>query len=236
MNEINWNLGDEDDIENQIESLAIMAVTPGIEINLAVFENMEFKARQLQAAAVARMILSDGDYAETINEIDRTKKRKAALLKKRTEVQKKPQAAIARLGTLVTPIAELLTSTVKLLEEKATKWDLNKQQKANEINQELKRQQAVIQEAMDREAEEKGLDKIKLPEVVGIKPDTTTRTSDGVTAYRREVIKIEIEDENQVPRQFCSPDRTKIMAAIRQGLEIIPGVTIIREKKLQTRG
>jgi hypothetical protein len=59
--------------------------------------------------------------------------------------------------------------------------------------------------------------------------------SEGGTSFRRDVWVFSVIDAEQVPRNYCSPDASKIRVAINNGVREIPGLVIESEAKRTTR-
>ncbi len=65
--------------------------------------------------------------------------------------------------------------------------------------------------------------------IVAQAPPKTIYTQEGSVSFRKDWDFI-IEDEQTIPREYCSPDSSKIRKAIRDGVREIPGVRIFQKE------
>jgi seryl-tRNA synthetase len=65
--------------------------------------------------------------------------------------------------------------------------------------------------------------------------DTGIKTDNVNTSIRKQWT-YEITDENQVPRDYCSPDHYKIQTAIKNGIREITGIRIYEKEIVVSRG
>ena len=62
-----------------------------------------------------------------------------------------------------------------------------------------------------------------------------TRTDTGVSAFTKKPWIFEITDEEKIPREFCSADKTKIRDAIKRGVRDLPGCRIFEDTQVNYR-
>ena len=86
-----------------------------------------------------------------------------------------------------------------------------------------------LQKKLNAEAKKSG---VEAPTVMAKplpKVDLTVRTKEG-SSYWRDNWVGEVVHPEQVPGEYCSPDQSKINAAVKQGVREIPGVLIENRK------
>lgn len=93
------------------------------------------------------------------------------------------------------------------------------EEKARKIKAEQERLEREKQRKADEDAAEEARKKAE--------KEAKNTVKSGV----RTVTKITIDNEDLVPRQYCTPDMTKIREAVKAGVEV-PGVTVTTEKKV----
>lgn len=74
-----------------------------------------------------------------------------------------------------------------------------------------------------------------LGDFVVVDDDSSVRGNLGSKASEGEKVEYEIVDAEKVPREYCEPSRGKIWAAVRSGVDDIPGVKITRVKRINVR-
>lgn len=104
------------------------------------------------------------------------------------------------------------------------------------IAKELEDQQNAIKEKTDEfknlgplASKEEIAEATKQAENEIVQPIVSAPTIKGLTV----TWKYEIENENLVPRQYCSPDGPKLQTAVRSGIRSIPGVKIFQDEKIR---
>lgn len=118
-----------------------------------------------------------------------------------------------------------------VLKKKITDYQYKKEMIRREAERKAREEDRRLQEALNKEAQEKG---IQAPEVLAQvlpKPETTTRTEDG-SAYLKKTWAFEVVDAGAVPRDYCEPSDRLIRQAVTGGIREIPGVRIF--EKVQT--
>lgn len=91
-----------------------------------------------------------------------------------------------------------------------------------------------LQEALDAEAKEKGIEAAKVQEPVMPKDDPVTRTEAG-SANLRTVWTFEVMDPDKVPRKYCTPDPRLIRQAVKGGVRKMAGVRIYQDQQVAIR-
>lgn len=114
-----------------------------------------------------------------------------------------------------------LAKTAAPEDVEAQKAESDAKLKQLEADAELQR---IEEDSKKREAEEKAAEELKKQE-----KDAKASAPSGL----RYVVRFEIENAAEVPRELCVPDDAKIREALKQGVREIPGVRIWKEAKVQ---
>lgn len=104
------------------------------------------------------------------------------------------------------------------------KKDLERREQEKKAQDEAKK----LQEKLDKEAADKGLEPVTIPTlVVNQEGPVMTRTEDGASGSIRKVWKLkEVADFSQVPDQYKEINEKAVNAAIKAGVREIPGLVI----------
>ena len=110
--------------------------------------------------------------------------------------------------------------------------DLDRNKKIKEQNE----AREDLQEAINKQAEEAGVDAPQIPAMAPVKKvDTIARSDDGTSASITRPWVYEVTDEEAIPRKYCVPNPKKIKDAIKAGIREIPGVRIFQDTKTTIR-
>lgn len=126
---------------------------------------------------------------------------------------------------------EKLDSTVKTVKSKIGQYQSRIQLERREAQRKADDAAKKLQEDLDKEAKEKGVEPVQVAAPIVPKEETVVRTETGSTAHFRVTWKAEVLDESLVPRSFCSPDMRKINDAVKMGTRTMPGVRIWEDKQ-----
>lgn len=91
------------------------------------------------------------------------------------------------------------------------------------------------QRVLDEEAEKAGVEAPQVTAPIMPEEKTKVKGETGSTAYTGGRWKATVTKEEDVPREYCSPDSKKINAAVRAGIREIPGVEIKKDEKVRIR-
>lgn len=127
----------------------------------------------------------------------------------------------------------IVSSLRRKAEDYSAKLLLEKQKKEKEDREAREK----LQESLDKEAKEAGVEKVNLPDVPAKGDSETgkTRTESGTSFSVNMVWSGKVQDVNKVPRDFCSPDQKKIDEAVEAGVRDIEGVEIKQVPKSYLR-
>ena len=94
--------------------------------------------------------------------------------------------------------------------------------------------QEKAQAELDAQAQAAGVESVQLPEPVIPAAPTTIRTEGG-TAYTAAVVEVEVENADEVPREFLVVDLAAAKKAAVAGRKEIPGIKITRRTETRVR-
>ena len=115
------------------------------------------------------------------------------------------------------------------------------QYKKQEEIEQAKQQQLIdeaskkLQESLNKQAEEIGIEAPKVAPIQAPKPVTVIRGDSGASVYTRSGWKCEITDPAEVPRIYCLPSQTLLNQAVKMGNRLIRGCSIYEDETPVTR-
>jgi hypothetical protein len=164
-----------------------------------------------------------------------------AIEARRKDILHDPKEFTDKINAICKIITEPLKKSDDLLRWKEKQYNLFLE---NQRREEERRQQAdaraleaeIRQDAVLRGATEQEVAAISVPVMIPFKEDTVTRAETGASSYGVKTWKIEVTNEEDVPREYCSPDMKKINQAVKNnGVRNIDGVSIKEESDIRRR-
>lgn len=151
--------------------------------------------------------------------------------KQRKELIEQPNLFVRSINSFTKAFLEKLKKAESELKAKISNYQYKVELERRE--QERKAQEAArrLQEQINQEAKEKGVEPPIVPTPVIPKAKTITRTEEGASASQRTVWEFEVTDITKVPREYLMLDKTKVKQAIKMGIRQIPGIKIFESKK-----
>ncbi len=158
------------------------------------------------------------DYIKNLNNEFRPYKEKAEQIKKILEEE------ILRYNKIR---ETRLIEEARIKKEAELKRLKEEQEKASKLNEVFgDESQKVLSDVFQKQHDKLENKDIEISNVI---------KSDKATTITRKQWTYEITEENQVPREYCSPDHYKIQIAIKNGIREIPGLKIFEKEILVTR-
>lgn len=145
---------------------------------------------------------------------------------KRKEIVKDPNEFVKNVNAFTKMFTGKLNTAETTLKHKIGQYQYKKELERKEAERKAQEEARKLQEALDKEAKEKGVETVQVVTPVMPKEKTITRTESGASAHIRMEWKAEVVNEKEVPRAFCSPDMTLIKQAVKMGVREIAGVRI----------
>jgi DNA-binding transcriptional MerR regulator len=163
-----------------------------------------------------------------------------AIEARRKEILKASQDFERQINGIVKIITEPLKRSDDLLRWKEKQYNQfleNQRKELERKQQELARdlEAKIKEDAIKRGVSDADVAQIHVP-VMLPKEETVTRAETGSSSYGIKTWKIEITNEADVPREYCTPDMKKINQAVKNnGVREITGVSIKEETDIRRR-
>ena len=240
------NVGDIKTVTPEVESpegalgkLVIVSVAPSMDTTEGLLDSVKFEVEKKFHEAVSLEVNSTATAKEALLLASNQAKLAKAINARRLEISKQPRDFISRLKNLVDPLIDTCKNTEKLLKNKCAVYQKREEQEQAKREKQLEEQRQKLQDKLNKEAEEAGVEAITVPEFAKPKADKKLRagTSQLITS-KRWVVDIIKGKEDEVPREYCSPDKKKLMEAVKAGKRDgdIPGVKIYQRDEQRIRG
>jgi len=136
----------------------------------------------------------------------------------------------ARAKEFLNPLLKLERDLKAKIRDYKIRLELERREMEKKAEEERKR----LQEQLDKEAKEKGIEPVKLPEIAMPKEKLKVNTDNG-TVYEKKRWTFKIVDFEKIPREYLMVDSKRVNAAIRAGVREIPGIEIYQEVEIATR-
>jgi len=129
----------------------------------------------------------------------------------------------------------ILNEVGVILKVKINDYNCRAELKRREEEKAAQEKADKLQEDLNKEAEEKGLEPVVIPLVVIEKTNTVVRSEGGAVVYTARPWKAEVVDPDAVDRKLCSPDTKKINEAVKAGVRESPGLRIYQDNEIKLR-
>lgn len=190
----------------------------------------KFKAEldAIQGLADALVVEDEASAKRAVEIGTRVKRFIKQFEEKRKEIIKEPDQFVRKVNAFVKPFRDDAAKIERTCKNKHSSYMYKKELERREQEQKAREAARKLQEDLDKEAEEKGLDPVKMPApVVNQSEPTITRTEDGASGSIRKEWKLkEVIDFSQVPDQYKQLNEKAVNAAIKAGVLEIPGLVI----------
>jgi hypothetical protein len=152
-------------------------------------------------------------------------------LDKKITAQRKETIAAAdkfvrTVNTFCRDFTSKLQTIEKTLKKKIGDYQYRQELARREAERKAQEEARKLQEDLDKEAEKKGVEKVEVTTPVMPKQDLVARTEDGASAHIRMEWTVDVINEDEVPREYCSSDSSKLKAAAKAGVREIRGCKI----------
>ena len=187
--------------------------------------------------AKAIEILDKPEYEEGAKLFAQIKSFKKTIDTQRKELIKLPYDYVKRVNAFAKEISKPLDNAETVIKQKLIDYEAKKELKRREQEKRAEEERKRLQEQLNKEAQEKGVEAVILPEVMFPKEEKNiVHTESGDTIYTRTVWDFEIVDFAQVPDEYKVIDEKKVRQAInRLGIRDIPGLRIFQKKTIVKR-
>ena len=187
--------------------------------------------------AEAIEILDKPEYEEGAKLFAQVKSYKKIIDSQRKELIKLPYDYVKRVNAFAKEISKPLDDAETIIKQKLIDYEAKKELERREQEKRAKEERKRLQEQLNKEAQEKGVEAVILPEVMFPKEEKNiVHTEAGDTVYTRTVWDFEVVDFAQVPNEYKIIDEKKVRQAInRLGIRDIPGLKIFQKKTIVKR-
>jgi seryl-tRNA synthetase len=213
-------------------------------------ESIEAIIKDLGDKSIEVKIANDNELADATELLKLVKLKMKQIEERRVSLVKPLNDYIKNLNAEFKPFKEKAEEIKKLMESEILRYNKIREERLR-IEAEEKRK-AELQRLKEEEEKSRLLGKVfddsnqdviadalktqhdKL-ENKDIVVDAGIKTDDVNTSIRKQWT-YEITDENQVPRDYCSPDHYKIQTAIKNGVREVSGIRIYEKEIVVSRG
>lgn len=199
-----------------------------------LFKSYDPEFKEIEKKANALKVTDDDSAATATEMIAQASGLVKKIEGKRKEKIKDPDSFVRSVNSIVRPVRLKVEGITKSVKKKIGDYEYQKILKQREDEKKIKEAAAKAQAELDKQAKEKGVESVKLPEMKVPKKKDPIRTEVG-TASTRMVWDFEIEDAEKVPDNYKVIDEKKIKNAIAAGIRDIPGVKIVERPSVSVR-
>ena len=189
----------------------------------------ERQIQQMLATAKAHLITDKSSYTSAVELGAGAKSLYKAIEKQRKTIVEQPNSFVKNVNGLCSVYKDKLAEIELTLKKQMSVYSARMEIARREAEKNAREAARKIQEQMDREARQKGVEAPKMAAPVMPEPKKITRSGSGAAAYTKKVWTFEIVDENQIPREYLIPAEKLIRARVQQGMRNIPGVRIFQD-------
>lgn len=212
-------------------------VTLNTEHAIEQIKKFQHQIAELKVLAERHVIKDTNSQKQAVEMIAQVKKLHNAIEAKRKEIVKDPWSFCKKVNSFTKSFLHPLKSTEHILKGKIIDYKNKLDLERYKAEQEARKKQEELKKKLEEEARAAGAeppDIIDVPVVIP-KDNKIVKTDSGASAHIRKEWVGEVIDENKVPREYCSPDKKKIDAAVKMGVREIPGVKIYEKSNAVVR-
>jgi hypothetical protein len=210
-----------------VEETALVPVNiPSLDRVRPQFEDFKKRATEILESAKRIQIIDEKTQGEIISLGGEASKLVKIVTAKRKEVTLNAEDFVQAVKGIANMITDPLTEAVQISKGKNNIYQTRVELERRNAEKLAKEAAAKLQADIDKEAKANG---VAAPQVVAPAIPAAikkVRTESGTTAYQAKRTVATILNENEVPREYCSPDMKLINDAVKQGVTQIPGVKI----------
>jgi len=185
---------------------------------------------EIAAKALAHIVTDEPTNKQAVDMAKQLQDLGRSLETLRKETVEAPNAYVKAVNALVKAFTEgPIQKGLGHLKKQAGDFQYRRQMAQREAEKKAQEETRKLQERLDKEAEEKGIEAPVVAAPVMPKESSVTRTESGANSHVRKAWKHEVMDATLVPREYCLPVDKLIRQAVQGGLREIPGVRIYEE-------
>lgn len=182
----------------------------------------------MKAQALALEVKDDASNEQAVGMAASAKRLAKEVEARRVEITRPSLEFQRAVNALAKQLTDPLGQIEGGLKRKCSTYLAKVEQERRKAEARAQEEARKLQEALDAEAKEKGIEAAKVEMPTMPKVDPVTRTEAGNASLRKEW-KAEILDPNKVPRKYCVPDMRLIRQAVKGGVRKIAGCRIFED-------
>jgi len=187
--------------------------------------------------ASAHQVIDDASNSKAVQMSLQAKKLSKKIKDKGAEKTKEHRAFVTSVRNLVRMYTDMLNSIEADLKKKIREYSSVKEIERREAEKRAQAEAARLQERINAEAKEKGIEPVQVPEVALPEKQQPVRTEEGSASVRKRwTWDHENYEFEKVPDGYKILDQPTINKAIKAGIRSIPGITIYEDKDVILRG
>jgi len=209
-----------------IPSLSLPAVKPQFTQYIEKVEKMVTDAQAIEITDDDRLkfaVALGGEAKKIIKAIDTKKK----------DVTAEASDFVKSVSGFCKLFTDKLSNVEDMLKKKISGYQTKVELERRKQEEIARKAKEKLQQQINKEAEQAGVEAPQVPAPVIPKQETITRTETGTSSYQVKRLVCTIIDPALVPREFCEPSQKLLNDAVKQGLREIAGCTI--EEVSETR-
>ncbi len=212
------------------EETAVVAGGLDLETVRPRFEDYNAEAVRIAAEAKALTVQDQDSLNVAVMLGGNAKKIGKAIEVQRKAIILEPQEFVKGVNAICKSISDSLDEAERTAKGKINQYQARVLMEQRERQKNADEEARKLQEAVNKEAKEKGIEAPVVVAPVVQSAPKVTRTEAG-SASQRKVWSFEIVDGDKVPREYLIIESQKIRDAIKMGVREIPGVRIFEETK-----
>jgi len=184
--------------------------------------------RQMADQATAHHVTDDATNKAAVAMASQAKALFNAVEDQRKEIVKEPNAFIKSVNAFAKEFTAQLQGIEADLKMKISRYQLAQEKKRIEAQRKAEEEARALQEQINKEADEAGIDPVVIPAPVVTDKPAVTRTEAGSASIRKGWTW-KLVDVSKVPAEYLEVNRTLLNQAVKAGIRAIPGIEIYEE-------
>lgn len=193
------------------------------------FANVHKQLQEMVKQAEAVEIKDEATIKDAVAKAGQAKKLSKKIEDERKNLLLEPAAFTKSLNAFCRTFTDKLAEIETGLKRKIGLYQAKAELERRAAEKKAQEAAAKLQAELDKEADEKGVERVEVVAPVVPKHDKVARSDTGSSASIRRVMKAEIVDESLVPRDYCEPSMKLINEAVKMGIREIAGVRIFED-------
>jgi hypothetical protein len=198
------------------------------------FRQYDEAIKTMHGEAKALKVKDDTSNKSAVEMASQVKKLTKKVETLRKQIVEAPNKFVKSINTFAKSYKEPLIDIETDLKNKIGKYQVEQERKRREAERKAKEEVERLQAKLDAEAEVKGEEPIKVPELVIPDLAKVTRTESGSASIRK-VWAWELENFSELPDEYKKVDEVALNKAVKSGARNIPGVKIFQKSETVIR-